>query len=156
MTTTSPARRLYRSRSDRMLGGVAGGVASYLQVDPALTRLAFAALVLAAGAGLLLYIIAWIVIPEEPEGQAAPPAPACRLPRSRPPSPGPHPSRRPPRRRRPASAAGRGARLVVGAVLVTLGALFLLDWAVPDLDHFFWPAAIIVLGLGLLAYGARR
>ena len=61
-----------------MLGGVAGGVAAYLQVDPALTRLAFVALMLAAGAGFLLYIIAWIVIPEEPLGAAAPPGPCGR------------------------------------------------------------------------------
>ena len=119
-----------------MLGGVAGGLASYLQVDPALTRLAFAALVLAAGSGLLAYIIAWMVIPEEPEGQTAPAAPA--------PAP------------KPASPAGRGTRLVVGVVLVTLGTLFLLDWALPNLNRYFWPAALIVCGLVFLAYGARR
>lgn len=152
MTTTSPTRRLYRSRSDRMLGGVAGGLASYLQVDPALTRLAFAALVLAAGSGLLAYIIAWIVIPEEPEGETAPAAPALPAPpaeaaASGAPLAAPAPASTP---------AGRGTRLVVGVVLVTLGTLFLLDWALPDLSHYFWPAAIIVCGLVFLAYGARR
>ena len=151
MTTTSPTRRLYRSRSDRMLGGVAGGLASYLQVDPALTRLAFAALVLAAGSGLLAYIIAWIVIPEEPEGRAAPAAPALPAPPAEAASPlaAPAPAS-------PPAPAGRGTRLVVGAVLITLGTLFLLDWALPDLHHLFWPAAIIVCGLVFLAYGARR
>lgn len=152
MTTTSPTRRLYRSRSDRMLGGVAGGLAAYLQVDPALTRLAFAALVLAAGSGLLAYIVAWIVIPEEPEGQAqhalpTPPAEAASSGSLTPAAPAPAGKPAP---------AGRGARLVVGAVLVTLGTLFLLDWALPDLHHYFWPAAIIVCGLVFLAYGARR
>ena len=58
MTEPAPPRRLYRSRTNRMLGGVAGGLAEYLQVDSALVRLAFAALVLAAGAGFLGYIIA--------------------------------------------------------------------------------------------------
>jgi phage shock protein C len=143
-----------------MLGGVAGGVASYLQVDPALTRLAFAALVLAAGAGLLLYVIAWIVIPEEPLGQASPAAPGPPAP---PAAADTDPAAAalatiaatgPPQR--PASAAGRGARLVAGTVLVTMGTLFLLDWAFPDLDQFLWPAVLIALGLGLLAYGARR
>lgn len=156
MTTASPTRRLYRSRSDRMLGGVAGGLASYLQVDPALTRLAFAALVLAAGSGLLAYIIAWIVIPEEPEGETAPSAPALPSPPAEVASPGTAPLAAPAPASKPAGPAGRGARLVVGAVLVALGTLFLLDWALPDLHHLFWPAAIIVCGLVFLAYGARR
>lgn len=133
-----------------MLGGVAGGVAAYLQVDSALVRLAFAALVLAAGAGFLIYVIAWIVIPEEPKQSAtsmpsestAAPAALAAAPASGPPS-------------RPRSGP-RGARLVVGAILVAVGSLLLLDWLIPDLNHFFWPGAIITLGLGLLVYGARR
>ena len=45
---------------------------------------------------------------------------------------------------------------MVGAVLVAIGVVLLLDWTLPDLHRFFWPAAVIALGLGLLAYGARR
>lgn len=59
-------KRLYRSRSDRMIGGVCGGLGDYLNIDPTLVRLAFAILALAAGPGLPLYIIMWIVVPEEP------------------------------------------------------------------------------------------
>lgn len=142
MTEPAPPRRLYRSRTNRMLGGVAGGLAEYLQVDSALVRLAFAALVLAAGAGFLGYIIAWIVIPEEPEAAAAYPSAVATTAEPIPP--------------RSPSAGARGARLVIGAILVMIGAFLLLDWALPDLHHYLWPAAIIVLGLGLLAYGARR
>lgn len=64
-------KRLYRSRSDRMLFGVAGGFAEYLDLDPAVVRIVWAFLVLAAGAGFLLYIVAAIVIPEEPYPGAA-------------------------------------------------------------------------------------
>ena len=142
MTEPAPPRRLYRSRTNRMLGGVAGGLAEYLQVDSALVRLAFAALVLAAGAGFLAYIIAWIVIPEEPAEAAVFGAAAAPTPEPTPPRSG--------------SAGSRGARLLIGAVLVVIGVFLLLDWALPDLHHYLWPAAIIVLGLGLLAYGARR
>jgi phage shock protein C len=142
MTEPAPPRRLYRSRTNRMLGGVAGGLAEYLQVDSALVRLAFAALAFAAGAGFLGYIIAWIVIPEEPEAAAAYPLAAA-------PAAEPAPARA-------GSAGARGARLVIGAILVTIGIFLLLDWAFPDLHLYLWPAAIIVLGLGLLAYGARR
>jgi phage shock protein C len=155
--TTAPPRRLYRSRTDRMVAGVAGGAAAYLQVDPALARLAFAALVLAGGAGLLIYIIGWIVIPEEPVGGALPVAP---LPGESGVDAGPAEtalvSAPPPPPPRAGSAVGRGARLVVGAVLVAVGVGLLLEWALPDLHHYFWPGAVIVLGLGLLVYGARR
>lgn len=55
--------RLHRSSRDRMLGGVAGGVAETYQVDPSVVRLAFVLLVLAFGAGILAYVIAWIILP---------------------------------------------------------------------------------------------
>src|SRR5689334_7140903 len=57
-------RRLYRSRDERMLFGVAGGMARYVDIDPSIVRIIWALLVLAGGAGLLLYIVAAIVIPE--------------------------------------------------------------------------------------------
>lgn len=63
-----PIRRLYRSRQERMIAGVAGGLAQYLDVDPALVRLGFVLLTLASGVGLLAYVILWIVVPERPEG----------------------------------------------------------------------------------------
>lgn len=62
------ARRLYRSRSSRMLAGVCGGIAEYFHIDPTLVRLGWVALSLLTfhfGAGLLLYIVWWIVVPEE-------------------------------------------------------------------------------------------
>src|SRR5688572_971863 len=61
-------RRLYRSRTDTILGGVAAGVASYLNADPALVRIAWAILIpLTGGAAFLAYVVAWIVVPEEPK-----------------------------------------------------------------------------------------
>lgn len=60
-------RRLYRSVHDRVLGGVAGGVADYFDLDPSLVRVAWAILILASVGGfLLLYIVMWIVVPEAP------------------------------------------------------------------------------------------
>jgi len=64
-TTTRPPFRMHRSRKDRMLGGVAGGLAESLDVDVTLLRIAFVALtVLGGGIGIPLYIAAWIVAPE--------------------------------------------------------------------------------------------
>ncbi len=59
-------RKLYRSRTDRMIGGVCGGMAEYFGIDPTLVRLAFVAAALLGGPGLLIYVILWIVTPENP------------------------------------------------------------------------------------------
>ena len=59
-------KRLYRSRKDRILGGVCGGMGNYFNLDPVLVRVIWAALLFAAGVGFLAYILAWIIIPEEP------------------------------------------------------------------------------------------
>jgi phage shock protein C len=63
-------KKLYRSREDRWVAGVCGGLARYLDVDPIVIRLIALILVLSAGGGLLVYVIAWIVIPEEPDSLA--------------------------------------------------------------------------------------
>jgi phage shock protein PspC (stress-responsive transcriptional regulator) len=58
-------KRLTRSSNDRMLAGVAAGIAEYLDTDPTLIRLLFVLLALAGGNGLLIYLIMWLVMPEE-------------------------------------------------------------------------------------------
>jgi phage shock protein C len=64
---TAP-KRLERSRTDRKIAGVAGGMARYWATDPTLVRLLWIFALLATGpVALLAYVIAWIVIPEEPE-----------------------------------------------------------------------------------------
>ncbi|NLT34320.1 MAG: PspC domain-containing protein [Gaiellales bacterium] len=60
------SKRLYRSRTDRMLGGVCAGLGAYLDIDPTLIRVAWVVVSLLGGAGLLAYILCWIIIPEEP------------------------------------------------------------------------------------------
>ncbi len=57
--------RLRRSRDDRMISGVAGGIARHLDIDPVIVRVIFGALTLFGGAGLLLYGIAWLTVPED-------------------------------------------------------------------------------------------
>jgi phage shock protein PspC (stress-responsive transcriptional regulator) len=56
-------RRLYRSENDKILGGVCGGLANYLRVDPAVVRIIFALTSFGWGAGFLVYIVLWIVLP---------------------------------------------------------------------------------------------
>jgi phage shock protein C len=57
--------RLMRSRSDRMIGGVAGGIARYFNIDPVIVRLVFALSVFAGGVSPLIYLVLWLVMPEE-------------------------------------------------------------------------------------------
>ncbi len=59
-------KRLYRPRNERMIAGVCAGIGNYLNIDPTLVRLAVLLLAVWGGGGILAYIIAWIVIPEEP------------------------------------------------------------------------------------------
>lgn len=61
-----PSTRLVRSRSDRMIGGVCGGLAKVLNIDPLILRLALVlATVLGFGAGVVLYVACWILMPED-------------------------------------------------------------------------------------------
>jgi len=59
-----PTKRIYKSKYDRKIAGVCGGLAEYLDTDPVVIRLIFVALIFAGGLGLLAYLIGWIIIPE--------------------------------------------------------------------------------------------
>ncbi len=61
------SKRLYRSRKDRKIAGVCGGLGAYFNVDPVIFRIVWVLLILGAGIGLLGYVICWFVIPMEPE-----------------------------------------------------------------------------------------
>jgi phage shock protein C len=124
----STVRRIYRSRDDRVIGGVAGGIASYLGVDPVLIRISFVALAFAV-VGIPMYIIGWVIIPEAPaDGEASSPA---------------------------GRTDDHSGRIIVGTVMVGLGVLMLLDMFLP-IRRAVWPIALIVIGLSVFAYGTRR
>ncbi len=58
-------KKLFRSETDRMIGGVCGGLAEYFNIDSTIVRLIFALIIVYGGTGLVLYIILWIVIPTQ-------------------------------------------------------------------------------------------
>jgi phage shock protein C len=68
---SDPYRKLYRSRSDRMISGVCGGLADYFKIDATIVRLLFVAFALAGGPGFVAYLIMLIVVPEEPMTSSA-------------------------------------------------------------------------------------
>jgi phage shock protein C len=122
-------RLLRRSSTDKVLAGVCGGLGRYLGVEPVLLRIAVVVLALANGLGVIAYVIAWIVIPEERSGQ---PVAAARAPRQ------------------------DTGRLVLGGALVVLGLVLLADRVVPDLERLFWPLAVVAAGAAIMLVGLRR
>lgn len=58
-------KRLYRSKTDKVIAGVCGGIGKYLGVDPVIVRLIWVVLTLCVGAGILAYLLAWLIIPKE-------------------------------------------------------------------------------------------
>lgn len=61
-----PYKKLYRSRKERMIAGVCGGVAEYFNIDPSIVRLLFILFFFLGGCALLAYVIMWLIIPLAP------------------------------------------------------------------------------------------
>jgi phage shock protein C len=139
-------RRLYRSRTDSVLGGVAGGVADYLDADPAIVRIIWALLaIVTGGIFFVLYIVMWIVVPETPDSTTATPVDAAAGA-----TVVPAPAHRSTRR-------SGGGPMIFGLILVGLGAYFLIDEYLPQVDvNALWPIGLVVLGLVLLVTSLRR
>jgi phage shock protein C len=143
-------RRLVRSRTDTILGGVAAGLADYLNADPALVRIAWAILVpLTSGAALIAYIVAWIVVPEAPprradtDGEGADDGSTDAV------EPGEEPE--------PAAGAEGRAGIVVGVGLIVLGAWFFAREYLPAINWgLIWPLILVGIGVLILVTSARR
>ena len=134
-------RRLYRCRDNRILAGVAGGVAEYFDLDPSLVRILFFVSMFFGGIGLLLYIGMAIIVPLEPiSAEAA--AEAATLPEGH---------------RHATRGSGRWTTLV-GLGLILFGGLALVERFVPalDVEHFVVPAVMIGIGAFLVASAVRR
>ena len=67
-----PRGRLTRSTDDKVLGGLAGGLGRYFGIDPVVFRIAFVVLTLAGGSGILLYLVGWPLIPDDPAATPSP------------------------------------------------------------------------------------
>ncbi len=156
--------RLYRSPDDRVIAGVAGGMAEAWDLDPAIVRVGWAFLILITGGlFLLLYLVMAIVVPLRPfqtslwsaAGAPAPMGPDGQPTSAPPPGPvDPDLGTPPPlvpryeRHYRRERHDGAGP-LVFGLILIVVGAFFLLRQYIPTLDFgLIWP--LIVIGGGVL------
>jgi phage shock protein C len=61
-----PYKKLYRSRKDKMIAGVCGGLAEHFNIDPTWVRLLFVLLFFVGGCALLVYLLMWLIVPVEP------------------------------------------------------------------------------------------
>lgn len=156
------AERLYRSRDDRMLAGVAGGLAANLDADPSIVRVAWVLLtILTGGIALVVYIVMAIVVPEgpggpQPSGGPWSPAPGSSMPAQGAAQPSAVEARHAERRaQRAAGDPGRGG-LLAGLVLIAIGGIFLIREFVPWFDwQVWWPIGLIGLGVLLLVFALR-
>jgi phage shock protein C len=125
----TPQARLRRSTEDRMIAGVCGGLGRYFSTDPVWFRLGFVVITVAGGAGILIYLISWLIIPEAGQGENL--------------------------EGRQADIGAQGP-MVAGIALVGIGLMLLVNTLVPWFDRVMWPLAIIAGGAGLLYMGSRR
>jgi phage shock protein PspC (stress-responsive transcriptional regulator) len=142
--------KLYRSRTDQVIGGVCGGLGAYLEIDPALIRLFFILLTLGGGSGVIIYIMMWIMIPYPDQGDVASAetikAGADEIAAR---------ARTLGDDMRGAAGGSPRASLLIGAALVLLGVVFLgqslriawLSWL--DFD-VLWPLMLIAGGVTLI------
>ena len=169
--------RLYRSRQDRMLAGVAGGLAESWDADPTVIRVLWALLVVfTGGVALLVYIVMAFVVPDEDDARrtgafgAVGTAPAADIGGASAGAPAagqgwtaPATDQRAARREARAArrAAGPDSGLsgaaIAGGILVIIGGFFLAREFLPSIDFdLVWPAALIAIGVLLVVSALRR
>jgi phage shock protein C len=144
-------KRLYKSRKNRVIDGVCGGVGEYLDVDPVLVRIVAVFFLFVGGSALIAYIVGMIIIPkapieagetEENPGQGVSPV-----------------SER-------SEGFGKAGGLILGIILIAFGFHFLLRnipffnqfyWRFWDFGwNFFWPSVLILIGLLVIIKGSRK
>lgn len=134
-------KQVYRSQTNRMIAGVAGGIGEYFSVDPTIIRLIFVILAIAGGTGVLAYIIGWVIIPEAPRSKQE--ATMAEEPSST----SPHTTTHEHHAHAEPQRNSQG-RMLAGLILIALGAAFFIQQTVGfDIWHYAWPIILIVIGL---------
>jgi phage shock protein C len=144
-------KRLYKSRQSKVIAGVCGGVAEYLNVDPVLIRLIAVLFFFTGGAALIAYIVGMIIMPNQPWEAVKDDEKA------------PMQATTPPEHE---ESIGHAGSLIIGVIMIVFGIHFLLRnipffhpyyWWFWDMGwHFFWPSILIAIGLLVIFRGTRK
>ncbi|MBI5266230.1 MAG: PspC domain-containing protein [candidate division Zixibacteria bacterium] len=121
--------KLYRSTTDKFVGGVCGGLAEFFRIDPSIVRVVFVLLTLAsAGTGIIAYLVMLIVIPKRPYGEET-----------------------------PATERTGWNSYLPGVILIGVGAVLLIVKVFQWIHwHMVWPVILILIGLALVFYNTGR
>ena len=152
-------KKLYRSNTDKMIGGVSGGIAEYFEIDPTIVRILFVLAVFFGGGGLIAYIILWIIVPEKPYV-----FPGTQQTHSENQSDSTQSTNTTEAKEQNFSSKDEpfnysafqqkqktNTGYVAGMVLIVIGGLFLLNNFIPRFNFGdFWPFILIAVGIGLL------
>jgi phage shock protein C len=144
-------KRLCKSRKNKVIAGVCGGIAEYFEVDPVLIRLIAVLFFFAGGAALIAYIVGMIIIPNQPSGgideSEKSQAPITASPGQ-------------------TEGMSQAGSLIIGVIMIVFGIHFLMRnipflhqfyWRFWDMGwHFFWPSILILVGLLIILRGVRK
>jgi phage shock protein C len=140
-------RSLYRSSKDKMIGGVAGGLGEWMNIDPTLIRIALILLTLVFGGGIITYIILWIVLPADDPSLIIENNPNTMEENKT--NESGHKTQYP--QHNPKFKKKDDGSLIGGLVLISLGLIFLVIRYFPRIDFGdLWPVILIVIGIVLL------
>jgi phage shock protein C len=153
-------KRLYKSRKNKIVDGVCGGIAEYFDVDPVLVRIVFVLFFFFGGSALIAYIVGMIIMPRASYESA--PGPGTKAEKQE------KVSVSSPEKPVPASAFPSAGSLIIGIILIVLGGFFLLDnLDFPFFHHFSWwfrfhfweyfiPGILILIGLVLIVKSKEK
>ena len=141
--------KLYRSKKDCVIGGVCGGIAEYFDVDPTLIRLLAVLVFFLGGSGIIAYIVGWIIIPQNPNGNAEGNSENKEETKGK--------IKKAEENLLEEKSKGNSERnrnIILGIILIIVGLVFmgttLFPWITWIAWGTFWPVIIIVVGLVIM------
>lgn len=135
-------KKLYRSKSDRYIAGVCGGLAEYFEIDSLIIRIIFILLTVSGGSGLIIYIIMWILVPKQGEKRNKDLKENIK-----------EGANKMAEEIKKDPKVNNNGRIIGGLVLIAIGTLFLLENFFPGFYLGFgrlWPLILVAIGLGLI------
>jgi phage shock protein PspC (stress-responsive transcriptional regulator) len=139
-TRQNTVNKLYRSQTDRVIAGVAGGLGEYFKIDSSLIRILFVVITLFGGSGILLYLILWLIIPAREEDEDIRENIKNNFQEIK------------TQTQSLAMASNFDSRRWAGVILIVIGLVFLLEnlgFFAPFLVRKFWPLILVIIGLAI-------